>query len=301
MAKRYGGAHSPDAPEGDGRARVGAAAPGRPFEGRRRAPYAARTGMLYALAAAAALPAFGAGPAGVALHVAAGAILAAAAWLTREGAKAEIAYEARAAARRPAIPRKIMGAGATALALAALGATWAEPVLGAAVFGVIGGALHLAAFGIDPLRDKLPAGADGYQSDRVARMVEDAEEALGEMTRTVATLGDRALTDRIERFAVAARRLFRQVEVDPRDLTQARRYLGVYLRGARGATDKFAAYYARSGDADARRDYLAFLDDMEGGFAQRTERLMLDDRSGLDIELEVLRDRLRREGVKLEG
>ncbi len=91
------------------------------------------------------------------------------------------------------------------------------------------------------------------------------------------------------------------MEADPRDLTQARRYLGVYLRGARDATDKFAAYYARAGDADARRDYLAFLDDMEGGFAQRTERLMLDDRTGLDIELEVLRDRLRREGVKVES
>lgn len=301
MARRYGGTYSPDAPEGDGRERVSADATGRPFAGRRRAPFAARLWMLTAVGVLTALPALGAAPVGVGLHVAAGVLLAFAAWITGEGARAEVAYEMRASARRPAIPRKIIGAAASALGLAALGATWAEPLAGAAVFGVMGGALHLAAFGLDPMRNKLPAGADGYQSDRVARMVEDAEAALAEMTARIRTLGDRALTTRIDGFAEAARKLFRQVEADPRDLTRARRYLGVYLRGARDATDKFVAYYARTSDAGARADYLAFLDDMEGGFAQRTERLMLDDRTGLDIELEVLRDRLRREGVKVES
>ena len=300
MAKRYGGAHSPDAPEGDARERVGAAAPGRPFEGKVRAPFAARTWILSAIGALAVIPGFWAAPVDLAFHIGAGAALLGAATLTREGAKAEAAYHARPAARRPAVPRKVIGAVLTALALGFLGATW-DGLAAAPVLAALGGALHLAAFGIDPLRNKLPAGADGYQSDRVARMVEDAEATLMQMGERIATLGDRALTSRIERFAAAARKLFRQVEADPRDLTQARRYLGVYLRGARDATDKFAAYYARTRDADARRDYLAFLDDMEGGFAQRTERLMLDDRTGLDIELEVLRDRLRREGVKVES
>lgn len=300
MARRYGGAHSPDAPQGDGRERIDAAAPAGPFEGKVRAPFAARTWLLSAVAALAVVPGFFASPVDLAFHIGAGAALFGAATLTREGAKAEAAYHARAAARRPAVPRKMMGAALSALALGLLGATW-DGVLAAPVLAVLGGALHLAAFGIDPLKNKLPAGADDYQSDRVARMVEDAEATLREMRERIATLGDRALTSRIERFAAAARRLFRQVEADPRDLTQARRYLGVYLRGARDATDKFAAYYARTKDADARRDYLAFLDDMEGGFAQRTERLMLDDRTGLDIELEVLRDRLRREGVKVES
>jgi hypothetical protein len=39
------------------------------------------------------------------------------------------------------------------------------------------------------------------------------------------------------------------------------------------------------------------LRDLGDEFAARTEKLLLDDRSDLDIEIGVLRDRLAREGV----
>jgi hypothetical protein len=94
--------------------------------------------------------------------------------------------------------------------------------------------------------------------------------------------------------------LFRTVEEDPRDLTGARKYLGVYLMGARDATVKFADVYARTGDPHARADYEALLDDLEQNFAARTRKMLLDDRSDLTVEIEVLRDRLQREGVRIE-
>jgi len=74
--------------------------------------------------------------------------------------------------------------------------------------------------------------------------------------------------------------------------------MGVYLQGARDATVKFADIYARNGDAQAKADFIALLDDMEANYAQRTEKLLLDDRTNLDIEIEVLRDRLQREGAR---
>ena len=86
----------------------------------------------------------------------------------------------------------------------------------------------------------------------------------------------------------------------PRDLTGARKYLSVYLRGARDATVKFADLYGRTRDEDARRDYVALLDDLEANFSAQTEKLLTDNRTDLDIEIEVLRDRLAREGVRPE-
>ena len=53
------------------------------------------------------------------------------------------------------------------------------------------------------------------------------------------------------------------MEDDPRDLTAARRYLGVYLLGARDASTKFAEVYARTHSTETREDYLALLDDLE--------------------------------------
>jgi hypothetical protein len=72
----------------------------------------------------------------------------------------------------------------------------------------------------------------------------------------------------------------------------------VYLVGARDATVKFADLYARTADPQARQDYIALLDDLERNFAAKTVTLMESDRTDLDIEIEVLRERLTREGVK---
>ena len=70
--------------------------------------------------------------------------------------------------------------------------------------------------------------------------------------------------------------------------------------GARDATIKVVELYGRNKDADARASYEALLDDLEQNFAARTEKMLLDDRSDMDIEINVLRDRLQREGVSLK-
>ncbi len=137
----------------------------------------------------------------------------------------------------------------------------------------------------------------GYTVELLARAVGEAENHLKAMKDAVLRAGDRTVETRVDRFQDTARDLFRTVEEDPRDLTGARKWLGVYLLGARDATVKFADLYSRSRDAQARADYIALLDDLEQGFADRTAKMLLDDRSDLDVEIEVLRERLEREGV----
>ena len=92
--------------------------------------------------------------------------------------------------------------------------------------------------------------------------------------------------------------MLRTIENDPRDLTGARKYLTVYLMGARDATVKFADVYARSRDAKAREDYFGLLSDLEQNFNAKTRALLSDDSADLEIEIEVLRDRLEREGIR---
>ena len=45
---------------------------------------------------------------------------------------------------------------------------------------------------------------------------------------------------------------------------------------------------------------MALLDDLETNFAARTRKSLLDDRSDLTVEIDVLRERLSREGVRTE-
>ncbi|SUZ30883.1 hypothetical protein ROE7235_00612 [Roseibaca ekhonensis] len=294
MGQRFGGRYSPGA-AGAHAADIPAVTPAMA----RKHPVGARVNLLFVLPFAFALRAFFNDPVGLALNLAAFAVLMLAAWLTREGMLAQAAYDARKVARRPAIPRKIFGSVLTGAGLGLAGL--AGGMVEAVIFGVLGAGLHFAAFGADPLRNKGMEGIDAHQTDRAARAVEDAEETLSEMADAIRRAGDRQLVDRVAVFAGNIRPLFRTVQDDPRQLNAARRYLGVYLTGARDATVKFADFYARGRDPQARDEYEALLDDLESQFALRREALLEDNRTDLEIEIEVLRERLDREGLRREA
>lgn len=290
MAQRFGGKYSPspktDTPAGAGNDRPVASVPS---SDQRRA-------RLLGLAALVLLiPAFQGAPGQLVLSLAAGLALLSASWLTREGVKAAEAYAARKIARRPAIPRKLAGGLLTALALALAGAAQHDGILNPALFALAGLALHLLTFGLDPMRDKGAEGVDQFQTDRVARAVDEAEAHLNAMKDAILRAGDRALETRVERFSQTARQLFRTVESDPGDLTAARKFLSVYLMGARDATVKFADVYAHNRSASARADYEALLTDLETTFASRTTALLANGHTDLDVEISVLRDRLKLE------
>lgn len=292
-AQRFGGKYSPGGPSGNlpggqPRAPIPRATPGK-----QKPKGSWRATLLFLTAFTFLFPAFGEEPDAMLLSLLAGGMLILSGWLTREGMKAREAFEARRAARRPAIPRILFGAVATGAALFTGGLIGygisAYPLL----FAAAGAALHLGAFGLDPMRDKGMEGIDRYQTDRVARTLAEAEKTLAQMKDAILRARDRRLEARVDQFISQARGLMARVEQDPGDLTAARKYLSVYLEGARDATIKFADLWAARPDPEARATYEALLNDLETTFASRSERLLGNDRDSLDIEIEVLRDRLK--------
>ncbi len=293
MAKRFGGKYSPDGTSSDVSTTSGA------FRGAQRTRAGGRVNFLFLAPLPLIFRIFGNGPQVMATNLAALGLLLLAAWMTREGLLAQEAYEARKIARRPAFPRKIAGSVLTGLGLALAGFAAGSGFSAAIIYLVIGTVLHSMAFGLDPLKDKGMDGVDMFQTDRVARAVEKAEGLLASMTKAIQKSGDRGAMDRVERFQLSVRDMLRTVENDPRDLTGARKYLTVYLTGARDATEKFAEIYARNQDAGARSKYMMLLTDLEENFRAKTQKLLQDDNTDLDIEIEVLSDRLQQEGIRL--
>lgn len=285
MARSYGGKYSPGNTQ--------QSAPDRPVTD----PVGARANLLFVPPVVLVFTSLGGGPVVLVTALAAAGLMTLAAWLLRDGLRAEAAYAARNVARRPAIPRKILASVLTGVGVGLAAATGDSGTTGSVLYGLAATVLHVAAFGIDPLRNKLLEGIDTFQQDRVARVVEEAETLLATMTAQIARLNDRALQTRVAGFQTTARRMIRTVEEDPRDLTAARKYLGVYLMGARDATAKYVDLTLRNPDPGARNDYSTLLDDLDQNFAARTDKLLRDDRSDMDIEIKVLRDRLAREGI----
>jgi hypothetical protein len=296
MAQRFGGQYSPDgtrpapgpAPEAGLRPNPNLAPP--PLQQK----VGVRSGLMFVLPFLFLGPLFGGSQASLLQSFAAAGLMLGAAFLTREGIKAQQAYDARKVARRPAVPRKIF---ASVLAGGALtiGAMSSAGLMFPVLFGLIGAALHLGAFGPDPLKDKGAEGIDQFQTDRVAKAVDEGEAYLRAMADAILRAGDRQIEARVDRFAAQARGLFRAIENDPGDLTAARKYLSVYLMGARDATVKFADLYRQNRDAKARADYEALLADLETTFAEKSKAFLANNHTDLDIEIAVLRDRLKLE------
>ncbi|MFM7445374.1 MAG: 5-bromo-4-chloroindolyl phosphate hydrolysis family protein [Tabrizicola sp.] len=284
MAERFGGKYSPGG---------GGVSQAVPVLAEPRPVGLWRTTVLFLTAFLFLFPAFGDGPREMLLGLLSGGLIVLSAWLTREGLRAEAAYNARKVARRPALPRKALGAVLTGAALGVGGVIADQGLVYPVLYALVGAGLHLGTFGLDPTADKGMAGVDAFQTDRVARVVEEGEAHLAAMKDAILRARDRGLERRVDQFAAVARGLFRTIEGDPGDLTAARKYMSVYLMGARDATVKFADHYAQTRDANARADYEALLTDLETTFAEKSKTFLTNSRSDLDVEIAVLRDRLK--------
>jgi 5-bromo-4-chloroindolyl phosphate hydrolysis protein len=289
MAERFGGKFSP---QGGSDAAPNAVVP---VQAEARPVGGWRASVLFLSAFLFLFPAFGDGPRDMLLGLLAGGCLILSAWLSREGLRAEAAYNARKLARRPAFPRKLAGAVLTGAALAIGGVIAGQGLVYPALYALVGAALHLGTFGLDPMADKGMEGIDTFQVNRVAQAVEEGEKHIAAMKDAILRAKDRALERRVDQFASVARGLFRTIEGDPGDLTAARKYLSVYLMGARDATVKFADHYAQTRDPATRSEYEALLTDLETTFAEKTTAFLSNSRTDLDVEVAVLRDRLKLE------
>lgn len=288
-AKRFGGAHSPGGPPTGGQPK---------FRDRKAASVDIRALAMFVLPTPLLLTALSHLTGNVAkamVALAAYGALMLGAWLLREGQRAEDAFNARQIAKPPAFPRKICAAVLTGagVAIAALLARGMGDLLSAGLSAILATGAHLAAFGFDPMRAK---GVDGAPaSDHVIEALDRAEARVSEVQSLITTLRDREVTGRVDGLMARVREMLRLIEQDPRDLSRARRYLTVYLKGAEDATRKYAQNHARLDDPKLRSDYLDLIGELEGSFGRGRDMLLQDDRMDLEVEIEVLRERLGQE------
>ncbi len=284
------------------------------FRGRKASAVDWRAVVMFILPTPLLLGALGAIGSGAAVHMlmllAAYACLMLSAWMTNEGQKAQAAYDEREIAQAPSAPRKLIGAalagigvflgtfiGAGASGLLEFGGQY----ITSTIFGIAAAAAHVVAFGPDPMKPKGLSGVAGIHAaelERVTTAIDKAEGKLKRIEEMARKLRDREIEGRVGELNQTVRQMIAMVERDPRDLSRARRYLGVYLQGAEDAMRKYAEQAEHNAQAPGiREEFLGMLTDLEESFTRGKETLLLDDRTDLEVEIEVLRDRLGQENI----
>jgi 5-bromo-4-chloroindolyl phosphate hydrolysis protein len=222
--------------------------------------------------------------------------------LVERGLRAEADYAQRTIATAPRPPRKLLGAilvgiGVFVGSLGATGAGFGLPL----VFGALAGAGCLLAYGRDPTTDK---GLDpevarkaGVKTEQVIETINEAEGKLREVEQLAGGLHNRELTGRLARIVAQGRAVLAQIEKDPSDLRRARRFLVTYLDGTRDVVRKYKEQQTDLADTELAGSFRQVLDTVERVFAEQEEVLKRNETMDLEVQIEVLRTQLEREGV----
>ena len=218
--------------------------------------------------------------------------------LLRRGLRTEAEYDRRRVARAP-WPFKTLGGGVIALATGLT--AWS----GANHHPAIAVAFALAAllgcyltYGFDPRGAKRFTDSEGLDTtDRVLEALAQAERSIAAIERATRDIGNAELNGRLRRIAAQARQILTMLEEDPRDLRRARKFLNVYLDGAKQVTEGYAKTHGRVAAPELEDNFRRVLTTIEEVFAEQRQKLLETDVTDLDVKIEVLNTQLKREGV----
>ncbi|MBK8907142.1 MAG: 5-bromo-4-chloroindolyl phosphate hydrolysis family protein [Rhodospirillales bacterium] len=218
--------------------------------------------------------------------------------VARRGLERELRYLERPLALSPPPPLKALAAGLIGSATG-LAAWWAagHDVLIAAAFAVAAAAGMALYYGLDPKRRALAAGDHGVDHQELSTALATAYRKLDGIGEARRRLPSREFQDRLGVILDRSEAILKEIEADPADLRRARKFLNVYLDGVLGVTNKYIEAHPKAQSFELEQNYRAMLIDMETVCKEQHEKLIQNETFDLDVQIEVLSTRLKREGV----
>jgi 5-bromo-4-chloroindolyl phosphate hydrolysis protein len=218
--------------------------------------------------------------------------------LLRRGLRSEAEYDRRRVAKAP-WPLKTIGSGVIALAtgITAWSGAHHPPVM-AGAFGLVALLGCYLSYGFDPRAAKRFTDRDGVDTtDRVLEALTQAEASIAAIEQTTRSIRNAELNSRLRRIVAQARQILTMLEEDPRDLRRARKFLNVYLDGAKQVTEGYAKTHGRVTAPELEDNFRRVLVTIEEVFTEQQQKLLETDVTDLDVQIEVLTTQLKREGV----
>lgn len=227
--------------------------------------------------------------------------LFAAARTMRSGLEAEEAYDSRRVAKAPR-PLKTYAHALVALGVLILAFVAARESLGMTlVYAILAGLGSVLAYGLDPRQEKAVdpklAARAGIDTQAVVDALNEAEGKLFAIQQDANNLANRELTSRLEKIVESGRRVLDQIEKDPSDIRRARRFLVTYLDGTQNVVATYLAQQDDVASTPLAENFRHVLDTVEKVFAEQEEVLKRNESLDLEVQIDVLRTQLEREGV----
>ncbi len=152
-------------------------------------------------------------------------------------------------------------------------------------------------YGKDPHFEDHSKGLVGVTADEIIDALDEAEAKIESIEDAAAKIEDPIIQGRFFHVADQTRGILKIIEEDPKDLRRARKFLKVYLDGARKVANNFAKGDHLQTDSTINSNIVEVLDTIESVIEEQREKLLRDDILELDVQIEVLQTQLKHEGI----
>lgn len=221
-----------------------------------------------------------------------------AAWSLRRGLQAETEYVKRRIASPPKRPLKTLAAIMISIATGWIAWQGAQQNLAVALMYAGGAFLGMYfSYGLDPRKMKKTAGAHGYSGNEIFLALAESSKMIRSIEQANDKIRNSEFNQRIERICEIADSILSEIESDPRDIRRARKFLNVYLDGAKQVTEGYARTHAQTQSGELEQNFRNVLETIESVFQEQKQKLLEDDVFDLDVKIEVLSTQLKREGI----
>lgn len=153
------------------------------------------------------------------------------------------------------------------------------------------------SYGFDPRAEKKVAATDGYSGEEIMQALEQSSKKIRSIELANDKISNFELNQRIDRICEIADAILQEIENDPRDLRRSRKFLNVYLDGAKQVTEGYAKTHKNTQTGELEQNFRNVLETIETVFQEQHQKLLEDDVFDLDVQIEVLSTQLKREGI----
>jgi len=227
------------------------------------------------------------------------ALCMAAATLVRKGLGIEQEARRRKIVRRSStIPYKAIGAGVLGVGIfigAWLGAD--VNIVNSLLLGAASTIGSFFTYGTDPSRHAPDMPAVGVTSEEVIEILDEADQKILAIEAARDRIHNVEMKDRLKNIVKGVREITDIVEDDPRDLRRARKFLRTYLDGAQRVTEGYADTHKYGDNGVLEDNFRNVLTTIETVIEEQKGKLLENNLTELDVQIEVLQMQLEREGV----
>ena len=137
----------------------------------------------------------------------------------------------------------------------------------------------------------------GITTEELIDLLDEAEDRIEAIERAGKSIKNTEFRDRLRRITQEARKITAAIEDDPTDARRARKLLKVYLDGAQQVTEGYARMHAAEDTEQLEDNFRRVLTTIETVIAEQQQKLLENNVSELDVQIEVLQMQLEKEGV----